>query len=68
MAIGLMIGIGCALWLSRVLESMSYGVSGANPLTFAGSAALLLLTGVAASFLPARQASRIDPMEIIRND
>jgi putative ABC transport system permease protein len=68
MAIGLTIGITCALWLTRVLESLWYGVSGADALTFAGLAVLLLLTGFAASLFPARQASRIDPMEVLRND
>lgn len=68
MAIGLAIGTGCALWLSRVLESLWFEVSGADPVTFVGSAMLLVATGLAASWLPARQASRVDPMEILRNE
>ena len=68
MIIGLAVGLGCALWLSRVLASMWFGVASAGPVTFAGSALVLLLTGAAASWLPARQASRVDPMEILRND
>lgn len=67
MAIGLIVGICVALWLSRIIESMWYGVSGTDPVTFAGSAALLVVTGLVASFLPARQASRVDPMETLRH-
>jgi predicted permease len=67
MAAGLIVGIGCALWLSRVIESMWYGVSGADPVTFAGAAVVLVVAGLAASLLPAHQASRVDPMETLRN-
>ncbi len=68
MVIGLTAGVVCALLLSRTLASLLYGVSGTDVPTFAASVLLLLLTGLAASWLPARQASRVDPMETLRND
>jgi len=68
MAIGVVAGILCALMLNQVLYSLWWGVSAADPLTFAGSTVLLVLTGLAASFLPARQASRCDPSEVLRTE
>jgi ABC-type antimicrobial peptide transport system permease subunit len=68
MAVGVVAGILCAITLSRVLHSLWWGVSAADPLTFTGSTVLLVLTGLMASFLPARQASRFDPSEVLRTE
>jgi predicted permease len=68
MAVGVVAGILCAITLSRVLYSLWWGVSAADPLTFAGSTVLLVLAGLVASFLPARQASRFDPSEVLRTE
>jgi len=68
MAVGVVAGILCAIALSRVLDSLWWGVSAADPLTFAVSTVLLVLTGLVASFLPARQASRFDPSEVLRSE
>jgi putative ABC transport system permease protein len=65
---GLVIGAGLALAVGRLLHSQLLGVSPADPLTY--GAIVLLLGGVAfaASWLPARRASRVDPMIALRTD
>jgi putative ABC transport system permease protein len=65
---GAAIGLGAALGLSRILRALLYDVSPADPVTYVGVA--LLLGGVAAvaSFLPARRATRIEPVEVLRNE
>jgi putative ABC transport system permease protein len=65
---GLAIGLGGALLLTRLLRSQLFGVSPTDPLTYAGVA--LALGGIAllASWLPARRAARVDPMQSLRNE
>jgi putative ABC transport system permease protein len=65
---GVAIGAGAAFALTRLMEGLLFGVSAADPLIFAGIAALLTLAAFIACFLPARRASRIDPMLALRQD
>ena len=64
--IGVCLGTGGALLLTRFLSSMLYGVGVNDPLTFLSVAALLSGVAVLASFIPAWRAARIDPMEALR--
>jgi predicted permease len=66
--LGLLIGVLCALGLTRVLTSLVYGVSAADPVAFAGVALLLLTVALLASLVPARRAARVDPMSVLRSD
>jgi predicted permease len=65
---GVMAGFAVALALVRVVRSMLYGVAASDPLTFSGAALLLLLVGLGASWIPARRASGIQPVEALRHE
>ncbi len=66
--IGIAVGIGTALGLTRLMASQLFGVSAHDPLTFAGVAILLILVAVAACYIPARRATRVDPMIALRHE
>ncbi len=59
-------GFLCALLLQNLLSGLLYGVSAMNPLAWSATAIILLAVGTLASFLPARRAARIEPMEALR--
>ena len=65
-AAGLAIGVVLALALSRTLASLLYETAGTDPLTFAAVVGVLGAVAVAASYFPARRASRIPPVEALR--
>jgi putative ABC transport system permease protein len=64
--LGVMLGVAGAMLVRRFLAQMLYGVSGADPMTLAGAAALLLAVTAAASAIPARRAMRVDPIRALR--
>lgn len=64
--LGVVIGIACGLALTRLLQSLLFHISASDPLTFAGVAILLTLVVLAACYLPARRAMRVDPMDALR--
>lgn len=65
-ALGLALGIAGAGWLTRFMESLLYGVTATDPLTYTAVAGVLVVTSVLASYLPARRATRVDPVLALR--
>jgi putative ABC transport system permease protein len=64
--IGVAIGIAGSLVLARTVESLLFGVTATDPLTFFGVTLLLLGAGLLASYIPARRAMRVDPIIALR--
>ena len=64
--IGVAVGIGVALGLTRLMASMLFGVTPHDPVTFACVAALLMAVALLACYIPARRATRVDPMIALR--
>jgi len=63
---GVAVGVALALAGSKAASSLLYGLKARDPLTLAAAAILLAAIGFAASFIPARRASRLDPLEALR--
>jgi putative ABC transport system permease protein len=66
-AIGIVIGLGAAAWLTRYLQTMLYNVQPLDATVFAVVTVMLLAVAVLACYLPARRATRIDPMVALRD-
>ncbi|MGH9688745.1 MAG: FtsX-like permease family protein, partial [Candidatus Acidiferrales bacterium] len=64
--IGIAVGLAASLALTRLMTKMLFGVSAYDPLTFLGVAALLIVVALAACYIPARRAMRVDPMIALR--
>lgn len=63
---GVMIGLAAALAVARLLERMLYGVSASDPISVAAAASMLLAVALMACYVPARAASRLDPLAALR--
>ncbi|HEY5546885.1 MAG TPA: ABC transporter permease [Gemmatimonadaceae bacterium] len=66
--IGVAVGVAGSLALTRLLSNQLAGVTATDPLTFAMSVGLLLIAAALACVVPARRASRVDPMETLRSE
>jgi predicted permease len=66
LAVGMSIGLGGAFVLTRSMESLLFGVSASDPLTFAGVVLTLGAVAMVASYIPARRATKVDPMVALR--
>jgi ABC-type antimicrobial peptide transport system permease subunit len=65
---GGVLGLAGALVLSRWLESLVYGVSVRDVFSFSMASVVLVLVGLAAAYLPARRAARVDPIAVLRRE
>ena len=66
--IGLVLGTVCAAWLARGLASLQYGITPGDPVTWSMVLVLLALTTLAASWVPATAAARLDPLVLLREE
>jgi ABC-type antimicrobial peptide transport system permease subunit len=66
--LGVAVGLLAALALTRLMSNQLFGVSPHDPLTFAAVATLLMFVALAACYLPARRATRVDPIIALRHD
>jgi ABC-type antimicrobial peptide transport system permease subunit len=67
-AIGVVVGVIASLAVTRVLDSMLFGVRAIDVPTFLGMAGIMILVALVASYIPARRASSVDPMTSLRGD
>jgi predicted permease len=65
---GVALGVGAAWIATRVLRGLLFEVAPSDPVTFAAGAGVLLTVALLAAWLPARRATRVDPMEALRSD
>jgi ABC-type antimicrobial peptide transport system permease subunit len=65
-AAGAIVGLAASAALTGVMSSLLVGVTPRDPLAFAAAAAILLIVAALASYLPARRATRIEPLEALR--
>jgi predicted permease len=67
-AIGVLVGVGMSLWASRFVAALLYGLEARDRLTLTGATLLLAAVGVLSGWLPARRATRVDPLAALRHE
>jgi putative ABC transport system permease protein len=68
LAVGILVGLLGSLVLSRLYSSVLFTVKATDPIALFGAVALLLAVASVATYLPARRATSIDPISVLRND
>ena len=64
--VGIGLGVPASIGLAKVLQNRIWGLKSADPLTLAAVAVLLIAVGLAACYIPARRATKVDPMVALR--
>jgi ABC-type antimicrobial peptide transport system permease subunit len=67
-AAGIACGIGASIFTARLVQSLLYGLKANDLVVFTGAALLLVLVGLAASWIPARRAAAVEPMQALRQE
>ncbi len=67
-ALGVILGLAGALALTRVMESLLFQVSAFDPIVLTGACVLVATVGLLAGWIPARRASRVDPLTVLREE
>ena len=67
-ALGITIGLAGAVALSRLMVSVLYGVASTDAITFLGVPAILLIVAILSCYIPARRATRVDPLVALRHE
>jgi ABC-type antimicrobial peptide transport system permease subunit len=67
-ALGLAIGLPVSLAAARTVSSILFGIEPADPLAFLSTAGVLAAIGLAAAFVPALRATRLDPIQVLRHE
>jgi ABC-type antimicrobial peptide transport system permease subunit len=65
---GVALGLAAAAGLTHLMSSLLFGVTALDPLTYAAVSALLIVTAMLASYLPARRAVTVDPVQALRSE
>jgi ABC-type antimicrobial peptide transport system permease subunit len=68
MAVGLLLGLAGAAAVTRYLSSLLFDVTPLDAATFVGASVLFVVIAAAASYVPARRATKIDPLSVLRYD
>jgi putative ABC transport system permease protein len=66
--VGVVLGLGGAAALARLMESLLFGVTALDPLTYTFVALLLVAAAASAAYVPARRVTRVDPMSALRTE
>jgi putative ABC transport system permease protein len=66
--LGAALGVGAALALTQLMKGLLFGVAAADPLTYAGITFLLLAVALLACWIPARLATKVDPLLALRSE
>jgi ABC-type antimicrobial peptide transport system permease subunit len=67
-AVGVVLGLAGAFAVTRVLQSLLYGISSTDAVTFAAAAVFVAAVALAATWIPARRAARVDPRTALASD